>query len=79
MHTSGVKEAAEKGRSSSKKAEKHTSGAKARVDSIGLMPGINPRPTARMSFSASCKVAPRHFEFQIEISTKQAIPQQVKF
>jgi hypothetical protein len=38
--------------------EKHTSGAKARMDFIGLMPGINPRPTARLSFSAACEVVP---------------------
>jgi hypothetical protein len=34
----------------------HTSGAKARVASIARLPGINPRPTARTSFSASCDV-----------------------
>jgi len=33
--------------------EKHTSGAEARVHSIALVPGMNPRPTARMSFSAA--------------------------
>jgi hypothetical protein len=33
--------------------QKHTSAAKAGADSAGLIPGINPRPTARMSFSAS--------------------------
>ena len=30
-------------------------GAKARIDSVVLLPGINPWPTARMSFSAVCK------------------------
>src|ERR1035438_5669368 len=48
---------AEKHLLSSKKSEKHTSGAKAPIDSIGFMPGINPRPTARMCFSASCSVS----------------------
>jgi hypothetical protein len=33
----------------------HTSAAKAGIDSIGIVPGMNPRPTARMSFSAGCK------------------------
>jgi hypothetical protein len=32
-----------------------TSGAKALFDLICFMPGINPRPTVRLSFSASCK------------------------
>ena len=40
------------------KPEKHTSEAKARDDFIALMSGINPGPTARTSFSASCKVVP---------------------
>ncbi|MGA2349035.1 MAG: hypothetical protein ABSF70_01265 [Terracidiphilus sp.] len=35
------------------KTELHTSGAKAPADFIGLMPGINPRPTARPRFSAA--------------------------
>jgi hypothetical protein len=52
-HPSGAKEAAEKGCFSGKMPEKHASGAKARVDSIGLMPGINPRPTARQEFFRS--------------------------
>jgi len=38
--------------------EEHTSGAKAHVDLMSLIPGMNPRPTARMSFSAACKVVP---------------------
>ena len=53
--SAGAKEAAEKGRISGEKLEKHTSVAEARFDSIGFMPGINPRPTVRMSFSAACK------------------------
>jgi len=52
---SGPWEAAEKLLISPGKPEKHTSGAEAHVDFIGFMPGINPRPTARMSFSAACK------------------------
>ncbi len=35
--------------------KKHTSGAKAHVDSALVMPGINPRPTVRTSFSAADK------------------------
>jgi hypothetical protein len=42
-----AEEAAEKGRISHEKLEKHTAGAEARSDSIAFMPGINPRPTAR--------------------------------
>jgi len=34
--------------------QKHTSGAEACVDLIGFIPGMNPRPTARTSFSAAC-------------------------
>jgi len=49
-----AKQAAEKHQLWSKEPEKHTSGAKAPIDSIGFIPGINPRPTARMSFSAAC-------------------------
>jgi hypothetical protein len=41
-----TEEAAEQGLFSGNKSEKHTSVAKATADSIGLMPGINPRPTA---------------------------------
>src|ERR1035438_2079863 len=53
-----TKQLAEKHLLSSKKPEKHTSGAKAPINSIGFIPGINPRPTARTSFSANCKVVP---------------------
>jgi hypothetical protein len=40
---------AEKGR------ETLTAGAKAPVDSIGFLPGINPRPTARLRFAPACE------------------------
>ena len=50
----GALQAAEKGQFSGEQPEKRTSGAKAHVDSIGFLPGINPRPTTRMSFSAAC-------------------------
>jgi hypothetical protein len=50
---SGAKQAAEKVEVSGEIGEKHPSGAKARVDSIGFMPGINPRPTARQEFFRS--------------------------
>ena len=43
----------------SRASEEHTSGAKARFDLVGFVPGINPRPTARMSFSAACKAETR--------------------
>ena len=52
---SGAKQAAEKGHISGENFEKHTSGAEAHVDFIDFMPGINPRPTARISFSAACE------------------------
>ncbi len=43
---------------SSEVPQKHTSGAKARVDIASLIPGMNPRPTAPKTFSASSEVAP---------------------
>ena len=49
----GAKEAAEKGWFSGEMPEKHTSGAKAHADSIGFMPGMNPRPAARQEFFRS--------------------------
>jgi NADH:ubiquinone oxidoreductase subunit 5 (subunit L)/multisubunit Na+/H+ antiporter MnhA subunit len=53
--TCGAKQAAEKGWFSCKMPEKHTSGAKAFIGSIGFMPGLKFRPTARLSFSAGAK------------------------
>jgi hypothetical protein len=53
LYQGTTSEAAEKVCFSGKMPEKHASGAKARVDSIGLMPGINPRPTARQEFFRS--------------------------
>ena len=32
--------------------KRHTSGAEAQSNLIGFIPGMNPRPTARLSFSA---------------------------
>jgi len=55
MQTAGIKQAAEKGNISGGKLEKHTSGAESRIDWIDFISGINPRPTARMSFSAAYK------------------------
>jgi hypothetical protein len=52
---SRAKEAAEKGRFANEMPERHTSGAKALAGSIDFMPGINPRPTTRRSFSAAYK------------------------
>jgi hypothetical protein len=52
---SGAEQAAEKPLIWVKCDEKHPSGAKARIDSVDLMPGMNPWPTARTSFSAACE------------------------
>jgi hypothetical protein len=49
------KEVAEKLDFSGEICRRHTSGAEVHADLIGFMPGINPRHTARMSFSATCK------------------------
>jgi len=54
IHLAGAEEAAGKLGIWGEICGKHTSTAKADNDSVGLVPGINPRPTARMSFSASC-------------------------
>jgi hypothetical protein len=53
--TSEGKLAAKKGLRSSEGPEEPTPGAEAHADSIGLLPGINPRPTARLSFSTASK------------------------
>jgi hypothetical protein len=53
-----TEEAAEKGLGWTENPEKHTPGAEAHADSIGLLPGINPPPTARLSFSAAWEVVP---------------------
>jgi hypothetical protein len=53
-----AEQAAEKDRFSGKNDEKRTSVAKATVHSVGVTPGMNPRPTARMSFSADCEAVP---------------------
>ena len=52
-------EAEGKGASSGEIGEAHTSGAEAHSDFIGFMPGINPWPTAKASFSATCLTRPR--------------------
>jgi hypothetical protein len=49
----GAKQAAEKLGVRGKMGRKHTSAAKAIIDSIGFVPGINPRPTARNEFFLS--------------------------
>jgi len=49
---------AEKGRDFGKIGGKHTSGPKGRVDSATFMPGMNPRPTSKPSFSAAFEVVP---------------------
>jgi outer membrane lipoprotein carrier protein len=50
-------EAPEKLEDFSEMHEKHASGAEAPIGSCGFVPGMNPRPTARMSFSAACLAA----------------------
>ena len=50
-------QAAEKGLFWVKSGKKHTSGAKARIDSAAFVPGINPWPAARTSLSAVCATA----------------------
>jgi hypothetical protein len=49
-----TEQAARKGLLLTEMPEKHTPGAKARIDSIAVMSGINPGPTARTSFLAAC-------------------------
>jgi hypothetical protein len=71
---SGAKQAAEKGLRSSENPEEHTSGAKAHADAIGLLPGINPRPTAQLSFSAACKA---HFHFPAFAARLKSCPDTV--
>jgi hypothetical protein len=44
----------EKGRDFGEIGRKHTSVPKGRLDLTAFMPGMNPRPTSRESFSASC-------------------------
>jgi len=56
---------AEKVRFSIRNPKNIPQGLKPRIDSIGVMPGMNPRPTARMSFSVSCEAVP----FQNSTST----------
>jgi hypothetical protein len=55
---SGAKEAAEKLGLSGKICGKRPSGAKASIDSIGLMRGLKPPPPSISSFSARCKAVP---------------------
>jgi hypothetical protein len=50
----GLLQAAEKLSGCGEIRRKHTSAAKADIDLIGFMPGINPRPTSRTSFSTAC-------------------------
>jgi hypothetical protein len=59
-HCCGDEWVAGKGLSAGKFPERHTSGAKAHVDSAGLFVGVKTptyqsRPAARTSFSAACK------------------------
>ena len=50
-----IQAAAEIGMASGKISEEHTAACEARVDLIGILPGINPRPRGGMSFSAACR------------------------
>jgi hypothetical protein len=53
-----AKQLAEKVRFSILNPKNIPQGLKPDFDSIGFVPGMNPRPTARMTFSASCEVVP---------------------
>jgi len=52
---SGAEQAAEKGLIPGEMWQKRTTGTEVSADSIGFIPGMNPRPTARVSFSAACE------------------------
>ena len=54
-HSTGAKQAAEKGLFPKEKCEKHASGPEGHIHFMPVIPGINPRPTARRSFSAAFK------------------------
>ena len=61
--SAGAKQAAEKGVFSTATSKKHTSGPKGRIDFAGSVVGVKTptyqsRPTARTSFSATCKGRP---------------------
>jgi ribosomal-protein-alanine acetyltransferase len=71
--TTGAEEAAEKGHFPGGMPEEHTSGAKARVELIGFLPGMNPRPTFReriLGFAVASVVAP-----EAELETIAVAPQ----
>ena len=59
-------QAAEKGVLLSERSERHTSGAEAHADSTGVIPGINPRPTAHGSFPAAC-LAPASLKADVQL------------
>ena len=54
----GAKQFAEKPKIWAENDKKRTSVAKATAYFAGFIPGMNPRPTARTSFSATCKAHP---------------------
>ena len=66
----GAEQAAEKDQFPDERPERRTSGAKAHIDSIGFLPGINPRPTARMSFSADCGAPFNFWDFSVRAETR---------
>jgi len=47
----------------------HPSGAKALIDLIGFVPGINPRPTAQRSFSATCRARLSFHHFAVRLKS----------
>jgi hypothetical protein len=55
QNASGAEQAAEKGGMLGEKSEKHPSGPKGHIDSVGIMRGLNPPPPSGSSFSAACK------------------------
>jgi nucleotide-binding universal stress UspA family protein len=79
----GAKQAAEKGLFPKEKCEKHASGPEGHIHFMPLIPGINPRPTARRSFSAAFKAtvnpcADALEEFGLETSEEQPVRCMVK-
>jgi hypothetical protein len=64
---------AEKVRPRSKFRKNIPQGLKPRIDSLDIVPGMNPRPTARMSFSAISSVLPKRRPMQTGLSRRGTI------
>jgi hypothetical protein len=50
-----TEQAAEKVATSGEMGQKHSSGAEAHADSVGLLRGLKPPPPSELRFSAACK------------------------